>query len=383
MPMDEQPIARSYLALLFVAGLILGGLISSYITVQQIHEFESEIEQIKSQISQIWGSQQILCQNVTVYQNGTVLSEIYEKVKDSVVLVSVSRKDGTTAKGSGFIYNFTNQIVVITNYHVIHDATSLSVTFSEGEGYGAKVLGKDPYADLAVLSFAQEVPREKLKPLLVVNSSTLKVGDPVIAIGNPYGLVGSMTTGLVSGLGRTITEEYTGGFAIANIIQTSAPINPGNSGGPLLNIEGNVVGITTAIISDSQGLGFAIPSNTLLREIYALVTTGEYHGHAYLGIKGSDLSYEVAQNMKLPITYGWLVQEVVKNGPSDGKLRPNDVIVALNGTKIRNGDDLASYLEEKTLPGKTLKITVYRKVGNTWNIENILAILGERPPPPI
>ncbi len=383
MPMYEQPITRSFLALLFVAGLILGGLISSYITVQQIHEFESEIEKIKSQISQAWGSQQTIYQNVTVYQSGVVLSEIYEKVKDSVVLVSVSRKDGTTAKGSGFIYNFSNRIVVITNYHVIHNAASVSITFSNGEAHGAKVLGKDPYADLAVLSFVNEVPREKLKPLAVVNSSTLKVGDPVIAIGNPYGLVGSMTTGLVSGLGRTITEEYTGGFAIANIIQTSAPINPGNSGGPLLNIEGNVVGITTAIISDSQGLGFAIPSNTLLREIYSLVTTGEYHGHSYLGIKGSDLSYEVAQNMKLPVTYGWLIQEIVKNGPSDGKLRLKDVIVALNGTKIRNGDDLASYLEEKTLPGNTLRITVYRKTGNTWNKDDVFVILGERPPPPV
>ena len=135
------------------------------------------------------------------------------------------------------------------------------------------------------------------------------VGEPVIAIGNPYGLVGSLTTGVVSATGRTITEDTAGGFAIANIIQTSTPINPGNSGGPLLNAVGNVVGITTAIVSESQGLGFAIPSNTILREVSALITTGSYNGHSYLGVTGSDMSYYSArETVQASLTAGKLCQ---------------------------------------------------------------------------
>ena len=151
---------------------------------------------------------------------------------------------------------------MLTNYHVVQGTTDLSVTFSDGNGYSATVLGTDPYSDLAVLSV--NAPASEFKPLDIVSSSTLAVGESVIAIGNPYGLVGSLTTGVVSALGRTITEQdIAGEYAIANIIQTSTPINPGNSGGPLLNAVGNVVGITTAIVTNSQGLGFAIPSDTI------------------------------------------------------------------------------------------------------------------------
>ena len=159
--------------------------------------------------------------------------------------------------------------VVLTNYHVVEGTTSLSVTFSDGKGYAATILGTDPYSDLAVLSVSGN---HDLKPVTIVSSSSLTVGEPVIAIGNPYGLVGSMTTGVVSAVGRSITEDTAGGYSIANVIQTSTPINPGNSGGLLLNSMGNVVGITTAIVSESQGLGFAIPSNAILREISSLIS---------------------------------------------------------------------------------------------------------------
>lgn len=381
--MYTQQIPRGFLALLFIAGLVIGGVASLYVSLQQIKSLETDVSELRSQVSKLWGSQDILYQNFTVYHNGTSLSELYEKVKDSVVLVSVKKRSGSFAKGSGFIYNFTGKMIIVTNYHVVHEAVNISITFRDGEGYRADILGKDPYADLAVLSVEENVPKDKFKPLRVVSSSTLKVGDPVIAIGNPYGLVGSMTTGVISALGRTITEDYTGGFAIANVIQTSAPINPGNSGGPLLNLNGEVVGITTAIVSDSQGLGFAIPSNTLLKEIYALATTGEYRGHSYMGIKGEDMDYYVAKELGAGITYGWLVREVVNGGPSHGKLQVNDIIVAINGTRIRNGDDLASYMEEKTLPGNTIKVTVMRKTGNMWKEKIVEIILGERPSPPI
>jgi S1-C subfamily serine protease len=191
--------------------------------------------------------------------------------------------------------------------------------------------------------------------------------------------VGSLTTGVVSAQGRTITEpETAGGYAIANIIQTSTPINPGNSGGPLLNAAGNVVGITTAIVSNSQGLGFAIPSDTILREINDLITTGSYNGHSYLGVEEEDMSYSLAQQTNAKVTYGCRIEAVVSGGPSSGKLNINDIIIALNNQTIINNDNLASYLEENTLPGDNLVITVIR---GTSQIQ-VTVVLGSRPPPP-
>ena len=237
-------------------------------------------------------------------------------------------------------------------------------------------MGTDPYSDLAVLSV--NAPASEFKPLDIVSSSALVVGESVIAIGNPYGLVGSLTTGVVSALGRTITEDAAGDYAIANIIQTSTPINPGNSGGPLLNSVGNVVGITTAIVSNSQGLGFAIPSDTILKEINDLITTGSYDGHSYLGVTGEDMSYSLAQQTGASVTYGWRIQSVVSGGPSDGELKVNDIVIALNNQTITDGDALASYLEENTLPGNNLVLTIIR---GTSQIQ-VTVVLGVRPPPP-
>jgi S1-C subfamily serine protease len=365
--------SASLFALLFAAGLLVGGLFSFYINFQEIDTLSNEVAVLQSQLSELRGVQNFTYQNVTVYQNASSLAEIYASVRDSIVLVQGTTSEGTV-QGSGFVYSL-NRTVVITNYHVVYDTTDLSVTFPNGNGYSATVLGTDAYADLAILSV--DAPTDEFKPIEIVSSSTLGVGDPVIAIGNPYGLVGSLTTGVVSALGRTLTEDYAGGFAIANIIQTSTPINPGNSGGPLLNIVGNVVGITTAIVSDSQGLGFAIPSNTILREIAALITTGTYSGHSYLGVSGQDLSYATAKELGVNVTCGWRIATVTAGGPSDGRLRVNDIIIALNGTLIKNNDDLASYLEEKTLPTEHLILTVVRN-NSTVNVD---VTLGRRPPP--
>jgi S1-C subfamily serine protease len=334
----------------------------------------SQITNLQSQISDLKGFQKATYQNITILQNGTSLTSLYNGVRDSIVLIE-GKTSGGNQQASGFVYNFNGTTVVLTNYHVVQGTTGLSVTFSDGRGYSARVLGTDTYSDLAVLSV--NAPASEFKPLNIVSSSTLAVGDSVIAIGNPYGLVGSLTTGVVSALGRTITENTTGGFAIANIIQTSAPINPGNSGGPLLNAVGNVVGITTAIVSNSQGLGFAVPSDTILKEVYALITTGSYSGHSYLGLTGEDMSYSLAQQSGSSVTYGWKVESVVSGGPSDGKLKVGDIIIALNNQAITNGDDLASYLEEHTLPGDTVVITVVR--GNSQ--VDVSVVLGSRPPP--
>jgi S1-C subfamily serine protease len=366
--------SASLLALLFAAGLLVGGLVTYYINFQEISNLNDEVAALQNQVSELKGFQNFTYQNITVYQNSTALAEIYLSVRDSIVLVQ-GVTDSGTVQGSGFVYSFSNRTVVITNYHVVYDTTNLSVTFSNGNGYAAKVLGTDPYADLAVLSV--DAPAGEFTPVEIVSSSTLRVGEPVIAIGNPYGLVGSLTEGVVSAVGRSITEEPAGGFAIANIIQTSTPINPGNSGGPLLNAAGKVVGITAAIVSDSQGLGFAIPSNTILREISALITTGTYSGHSYLGVSGQDMSYDTAREIGASVTYGWRIATVTAGGPSDGRLRVDDIIIAMNGTLIRNNDDLASYLEEKTLPTEHLVLTVVR--GNST--VDVDVILGTRPPP--
>ena len=376
-PNAHNKASASLFALLFTAGLLVGALVTFYITYQETNKLSDEVANLQSQLSNLSGFQNATYQNVTIYQNSTSLVAIYADVRESVVLVQGTTSDGSV-QGSGFVYEFSDRMVVITNYHVVHDTSALSVTFSNGNGYSASVLGTDPYADLAVIS--ADAPANEFKPVEIVSSSTLRVGEPVIAIGNPYGLVGSLTTGVVSGLGRSITEEdYAGGYSIANIIQTSTPINPGNSGGPLLNAVGNVVGITTAIVSDSQGLGFAVPSNTILREIAGLIDPGTYSGHSYLGVSGQDMDFNTAQDIGASVTYGWRIATVTAGGPSDGILNVGDIIIALNGTQIRNNDDLASYLEEKTLPGQSLILTVVR--GNST--VDVTVILGIRPAPPV
>jgi len=370
--------SSAFLLVILLVGLLAGSITTYYIAFQQISSLRDEVSNLNARISKLWGFQNVTYQRITINQNTTSLTELYEKVRNSTVLIHGTTSTGAV-EGSGFVYNFTGIMVVITNYHVVHGTTSISVTFSNGNGYSARVNGTDPYADLAVLVVV-DAPENEFKPLEIVGSSTLRVGDPVIAIGNPYGLVGSLTTGVVSALNRTITEDYTGGFGIADIIQTSAPINPGNSGGPLLNYCGKVVGITTAIVQDSQGLGFAIPSNTILREIESLVSSGTYKGHSYLGVTGTDMNYETAQQLGVNVTYGWRIVGYGNPSPArDGGVQIGDIIIALNGSRIRNGDDLATYLEENTLPEEILILTVVR--GKLQS--NVTVTLGVRPSPPV
>jgi S1-C subfamily serine protease len=361
--------------LLFLAGLLVGGLIFYYASYRQVTSLNGKISVLEGQISSLQGFQNASYQNITILQNGTSLTEIYMDLQKSIVLVQGETSD-SLVQGSGFVYNFAGQNVVLTNYHVVQDTTSLSVTFSDGHGFDASVLGTDPYSDLAVVS-VNGAPVSEFKPVTIVSSSSLEVGETVIAIGNPYGLVGSLTTGVVSATGRTIQEDTAGGYSIANIIQTSTPINPGNSGGPLLNAVGSVVGITTAIVSESQGLGFAIPSDTILREISSLINMHSYNGHSYLGVTGQDMDYSLAQSTGSTVTYGWKLESVASGGPSGGVLRVNDIIIAMNGTVIKNNDDLASYLEQNTLPGDIVDFTVVRGGSPT----DVVVTLGVRPPP--
>lgn len=379
--------STTLIVIIIVVSLIAGGLLGysiSNLTISgSINDLQNQVSALQGQVSNFQSTSNVVNQNSTyIMGENSSLAPLYAEVKDSIVVIRgvtvqydvFRRSYYSQVQGSGFVYNFAGQMVVITNYHMVQDALNITVTFINGNGYAATVLGLDPYADLAVLS--TNAPQSEYKPLEIVSSSTLEVGDPVIAVGGPYGLAGSMTTGIVSALGRTITEEMSGGYPIANVIQMSAPINPGNSGGPLLNYQGQVVGITTAIVSDSQGLGFAIPSSTVLREIESLVMEGSYNKHSWLGASGVDMTYETAKVMNVDVTYGWLIAEVTSGGPADeadlqGGTRlvsiagqsvtiGGDIIIAINGTRIKGIDDLSTFLEEHTLPDETIDVTIVR-----------------------
>ena len=301
--------------------------------------------------------------------------------------------DTSTILGSGFVVINNGSEYVITNYHVVDGTSELTVTFYDGNGFGAKVVGDDPYSDLAVLSVPSAAHAE-YHPLSLASSSSLTVGESVLAIGNPYGLTGSVTIGIISHLGRTIQESATGNFSIANMIQFSAPINPGNSGGPLLNRDGKVVGVTTATVSYSQGVGFAIPSDTIIKELPFLIKTGSYNLHAYMGIVGVDMNYRLAQELGTNVTYGVLIEEVVQGSPAGiaglrGGTRAvtvqgqdyilgGDIIVSINGSKILNNDDLSAYLEANAKSGDKVQLGIIR----SGTLIFISIVLGIRPPPP-
>ena len=383
-----------------LSGSLIGYWIGNLATSEDIADLQEQVSTLQERTSNIQSTSNTYGQSNTFLIGENVsLAPLYEEVKDAIVVIRglmlqydvFRRPYYSQVQGSGFVYNFNGQIVVITNYHVVEDAINITVTFINGNGYAATVLGLDPYADLAVLS--TDASQNDYSTLEIVDSATLQVGDPVIAVGNPYGLAGSMTTGIVSALGRTITEEMSGYYPIANVIQMSAPINSGNSGGPLLNYQGQVIGITTAIVSDSQGLGFAIPSSTVKREIESLITEGSFNQHPWLGASGTDMTYEIANAIGIDVTYGWLVVQVASGGPADDAgLRGGtsqvtvagvtftvggDVVIALEGTRIKGIDDLSTFLEENTSPDQTLDMTIIRN----GEIMTIQLTLGTRPSP--
>ena len=391
------------IAIIIVLSLVVGGLVGYSVSNLNlsgtVSDLQNQVSALQEQVSNLQSTPNAADQNSTfVIGENATLAPLYAEVKNSVVVIRgltvqndiFGRAYYSQVQGSDFVYNFTGQMVIITNYHVVQDTLNITVTFINGDGYEATVLGSDPYADLAVLS--ADAPQSEYKPLVIVSSSQLDVGDPVVAVGGPYGLAGSLTTGIVSAMGRTITDE-TSSYPIANVIQTSTPINPGNSGGPLLNYEGQAVGITTAIVSDSQGLGFAIPSSAILREIESLITDGTYNQHPWLGASGTDMTYEIAKTMNANVTYGWLIAQVTSGGPADDAglkggtkqvtvsgqsvVIGGDIIIALSGTRITGIDDLSTFLEEHTLPDQTINVTIIRN-GQEMTLQ---LKVGTRPPP--
>lgn len=308
------------------------------------------------------------------------LNDLFELVENSIVQVTKTMppanpfgpdKENQTSLGSGFIYN--NKGYIVTNNHVVENAKVVDVTLINGDRYTANVTGTDAFSDLAVIKINENTTTTTTtlpKPLVVGNSSELRVGDQVVAIGNPFGLESSMTTGIVSQIGRLLSIDERG-FSIPNAIQTDALINPGNSGGPLLNMKGEVIGVNTAGIFPG-GIGLAVPSNTVLRIIPVLMEEKNYT-HPWLGVTGNTLTADIAKREKLDRTQkGVIIDTIVRNSPADlaglngsnineyGEKRGGDIITALDGKPIIKMEDLISYLELNKAVNDNATLSVYR-----------------------
>jgi S1-C subfamily serine protease len=377
-------------------------------------------------IIQLAEAQQPEYQGDVLGTNATTLTptELFSKIQDSVVQITTTSRDIagpiSSGLGSGFIYDKDGHI--ITNYHVVaiaslsglysnytsssNNNTDIIVTFHDGSAYNARVVGSDPFSDIAVLR-VENISESKLTPLSFGNSSQVKIGEQVIAIGNPFGLSGTLTVGVVSGLGRTIPslaaeegpslprdnqgeqeqprlpripppfddlfpdipdlpfelpplipdqpqqqQESSGAFSIPDIIQTDAAINPGNSGGPLLNMKGQAIGMNTAIFSATgvyAGVGFAIPSNTITKVVPSLIATGSYQ-HPWLGLIGIDITPDIAKALGLGLedAKGFLVIGVNEGSPADkAGIRGGDKVANINGREIRLGGDIVLKIDNQ------------------------------------
>jgi S1-C subfamily serine protease len=312
-----------------------------------------------------------------------VFNQIFKKVENSVVQITSTVnavgpsingnpfQDQSARLGSGFVQDAAKGLI-ITNNHVIQGSNTVDVTFASGNTYSAKVIGTDPLSDLAILQITDDFSTEHTASLQLGNSSQLEVGQQVIAIGSPFALSNSMTNGIISQVGRLLPNQEMG-FSIPDVIQTDAAINPGNSGGPLLDIQGNVIGVNSAISSETgefAGIGFAIPSNTVARIVPYLIRDGKYD-HPWLGIAGVNLTPNLAQQLGLPRdSKGVVVASVTPGSPADiagiigrvenGNIPAGDIITAVDGHQVKRMEDIISYIEEQKSVGDKVAITVNR-----------------------
>jgi len=309
-------------------------------------------------------------------KSNLTLVELFEKSEESVVKIKVERIGSATdtgGVGSGFVYDNLGHI--ITNAHVVDGANKTTVTFLDGSQYSAEIIGEDRFTDIAVIKVSEK-PR-LLHPLQMGDSSLLRVGEQVAAIGNPFGLSGSMTSGIVSQMGRLMATPDTA-FSIPDVIQTDAAINPGNSGGPLLNMKGQVIGINTAIQSitgEFVGIGFAVPSNTVSKIVPVLIEDGKYH-HPWIGITGQDIDPDLAQALQLKQAKGFMIITVVDGSPADkaglkgrtitletgGKEYPagGDIIISVDDKEVRKISDILIHLQREKSVGDEMVLGVLR-----------------------
>jgi S1-C subfamily serine protease len=372
------------------SGMFVGatvGSISVFIifTVLVIIPAESDetIMQMQDEINEI--------NNIILTESKTLsLIEIFEKSEPGVVRVNVQRnqtENDVGGVGSGFV--FDKQGHIITNAHVIKDATNTVVTFLDGRSYNAEIIGVDEYTDIGVIKVNADL--KLLNPLALGDSSKLQVGESITAIGNPFGLSGSMTSGIISQMGRLLPSDS--GYSIPDVIQTDAAINPGNSGGPLLNMRAEIVGINTAIQSTTgefTGVGFAIPSQTVEKIVPTLISDGEYK-HPWIGISGTDIDLDMSNVMKLENTLGFLIITVIEDSPASdaGLIGSNkmievegreyaiggDIIVSVDGIDVRKIDDILIHLQRVKAVGDEMVLEVLRDGRTT----NVTIVLQERP----
>ena len=315
------------------------------------------------------------------------LVDIFEKSEESVVQVNVLRGGSDGGMGSGFVYS--EEGYIITNQHVVKDAKKVTVTFLDGEAYIGDVIGTDPDLDIAVVKVSPS--NTYLQPITIGDSSKLKVGEKIAAIGNPFGLSGSMTSGIVSQIGRLLPQES--GYSIPDVIQTDAAINPGNSGGPLINMKGEVVGINTAIQSitgEFSGIGFAVPSNTVKKIVPVLIEDGEFK-HPWMGISGTDVDPELADFRELKSSKGFLIISVIEGSPAeqagligvtetkeiDGRelAVDGDIVLSIDGKTVRKISDILIHLQREKSIGDEMVLSVNRN----GEILELTMVLEERP----
>ena len=327
-------------------------------------------------------------------QSNTNIGRVYQNLENSVVQITSTiietRSDiiingnpleqQSSRLGSGFVYD--NEGHIITNNHVISGVTNVDVTLSNGDTFTAKVIGTDEFNDIAVLQITDDYSNDPINPIPFADSSQVKVGDQAIAIGNPFGLSNTMTTGIVSQIGRLLPNQELG-FSIPNIIQTDAAINPGNSGGPLLDNSGNLIGMNTAIeskVGEFAGVGFAVPSDIIKKVVPVLIEKGEYD-HPWLGIAGTTLSPKLAEKLNLPKNFrGALINVVVKGGPSDKagikdalytsdkEIASADIVISIDSTPVKRIDDIIAYVSENKSVGDKVSLQVYRD-GNVIDVD--------------
>jgi S1-C subfamily serine protease len=398
---------RSMLPYIVIAVLIVGNFaVTYYFSIlpdsdvsalrDEVEELNDRIEALQSQIRDTNDEVSDLRDTVisqdplnVTYLPG--LNPIYNKLRGSAVLITVRTASGFSS-GSGFVYDYEGRI--ITNNHVVDNAVEdgITVTFVDGTIVPAEIVGTDPYSDVAVIDV--DLSASLLKPVKMGDSLSLLVGEWVIAVGNPFGLADTMTVGIVSALGRQM--QAPNNYRIVDVIQTDAAINPGNSGGPLLNLDGEVIGMNTAIISEVaqfSGVGFAVPSDTIIREAPFLISEGHFD-HPWLGIEGFDLFPEIKEAMDIDDSVkGFLIVSVTTGGPADeAGLRGGDrqvtidggtvtvggdVILGADDVEMKDFNDLMVYIERNLRPGDPLNLRVLRD-GVEMDVE---LILGTRPDP--
>jgi S1-C subfamily serine protease len=375
---------------IFLVGIVLGGttVFFAYILPREVSDTQVETKPQDPTTEFIFNELQ---------EDVLLISDLYDGFSPSVVHI-ISRREtfslfyGITARegsGSGFVFDDSGHIV--TNYHVIEGSTDIDIILPEGETVAAEIVGYDPYYDLAVL----KIPPDQIsaQPLELGDSKGVRVGQPVMAIGNPFGLERTLTTGVISALGRRLETEQ--GALIGEVIQTDAAINPGNSGGPLLNLQGEVIGINTAINSPSGGsvgIGFAVPSSVVERVVPELILNGRYD-HPWLAIQTIELGSEVAPPEGGP-SRGLLIVEILDgSGAAESGLEKatvtrglgryvfsgGDIITAVDDHSVASRDDLFIILDTNYSPNDIVTLTAQRLVDEKWVEYKISVSLDVRP----